>query len=226
MAMCDGDGLRRAGRVAGAEVPASLVMTEGIVAKPGNLSSRHPSMSRARKGMDERPDPELEAHLRQGAGREWLEEAAEDEQLTELLRRRRLDLGDRARELVHRGERVRAETGALSFSGRVVYAGSDFATIDRGEDTVDVVLDSAVWALEASDSAGREQSGEPLSFRARLAELASSGEQMRLIVSDGRAIIGTLVVVAADHVELVRDGDTIVVPIRQIVAIARSSARS
>jgi hypothetical protein len=175
--------------------------------------------------MDERPDREIEEHLRQGAGREWLEDAAEDEQLTELMRRRRLGLGDRARELVHRGERVRAEAGSHTFSGQLVYAGSDFATVDRGEDLVEVVLDAAVWTVERSESGGREQSGEPLSFRARLAELAATPAQVRVIVADGRVILGSIELAATDHVEMSQDGHTIVVPTRLILAVIRPSAR-
>ena len=57
------------------------------------------------------PDPHLAAELRQGAGREWAEEAAEDEQLTELLRRRKLELADVVRDLAHRGGRVSVEFG-------------------------------------------------------------------------------------------------------------------
>jgi hypothetical protein len=175
--------------------------------------------------MDERPDPEIEAHLRHGAGREWLEDAAEDEQLTEVMRRRRLGLADRARELVHRGERVRAEAGSHTFSGQVTYAGSDFATVDRGEDLVEVVLDSAVWTVERSESGGREQSGEPLSFRARLAELAATPTQVRVIVADGRVILGSIELAATDHVEMSQDGHTIVVPTRLILAVIRANAR-
>jgi hypothetical protein len=170
-------------------------------------------------------DREIEEHLRQGAGREWKEEAAEDEQLTELLRRRRLTLGERALELVHRGERVRAETGTQTFSGHVVHAGSDFATVDRGEDLVEVVLDAAVWTIERSAEGGREQSGEALSFKGRLAEIASNSESVRLVVVDGRALVGHIEVVAADHVEMSQDGNTVVVPIRLIVAVIRSNAR-
>jgi hypothetical protein len=175
--------------------------------------------------MDERPDREIEEHLRQGAGREWLEDAAEDEQLTELMRRRRLGLGDRARELVHRGERVRAEAGSHTFSGQLVYAGSDFATVDRGEDLVEVVLDAAVWTVERSESGGREQSGEPLSFRARLAELAATPAQVRVIVADGKVILGSIELAATDHVEMSQDGHTIVVPTRSILAVIRPNAR-
>ena len=175
--------------------------------------------------MEQTPDRDIESHLRQGAGREWLEEAAEDEQLTELLRRRRLDLSGRVLELVHRGERVRAETGVHTFSGRVVYAGADFASIDRDDDLVEVVLDSAVWMLDRGASGGIEQSGDKLTFRARLAEISSAPELVRLVVIDGRALVGSIDVVATDHVELTQDGNTIVVPIRQIVAVIRSTSR-
>ena len=175
--------------------------------------------------MEQTPDRDVESHLRQGAGREWLEDAAEDEQLTELLRRRRLDLSGRVLELVHRGERVRAETGAHTFSGRVVYAGADFASIDRGEDRVEIILDSAVWTVERNESGGNEQSGDRLTFRARLAEIAAASESVRLVVVDGRAIVGSIDVVATDHVELTQDGNTIVVPIRQIAAVIRSTSQ-
>jgi hypothetical protein len=175
--------------------------------------------------MEKTPDRDVESHLRQGAGREWLEEAAEDEKLTELLRRRRLDLSGRILELVHGGERVRAETGAHTFSGRVVYAGADFATVDRGEDLVEVVFDAAVWTVERRASGGIEQSGDMLTFRARLAEIAATAEQVRMIVIDGRAIVGSAEVVAIDHVDVTQDGNTIVVPIRQIAAVIRSTSR-
>ena len=39
--------------------------------------------------MEKTPDRDVESHLRQSIGREWQEEAAEDEMLTELLRKRR-----------------------------------------------------------------------------------------------------------------------------------------
>ena len=224
--MWDSDGRYRTDLAVGAEVPASLVRTEGLATAFWNLSSSVHSMSRARNKMEERPDQDIETHLRHGlAGREWIEEAAEDEQLTELLRRRRLDLGARALELVHRGERVRAETQGQTFSGHVVYAGSDFATLDRGEDLVEVVLDSAIWAIEAATAGGREQSGPPLTFRARLSEIASSGAQTRLVIADGRAIVGFLDVVATDHVEISQDENPIVIPIRLIVAVVRPNDR-
>jgi hypothetical protein len=65
-----------------------------------------------------------------------------------------------------------------------------------------------------------------LSFRARLAEIASSGAQVRLVVADGRAIVGSVEVVAIDHVQVSQDGNVVVMPIRLIGAVIRPSARS
>jgi len=167
----------------------------------------------------------METDLRQGAGREWLEEAAEDERLTELLRRRKLDLAGRAIEVVHRGDRARAEIGAHTFSGHLVYAGADFATVDRGDDIVEVVFDAAVWTLEPTESGGHDQSGDPLTFRARLAEISASRESVRMIVVDGKSIVGVIEVVATDHVEMIQDGNSLVVPLRLIVAVVRPTSR-
>jgi hypothetical protein len=107
----------------------------------------------------------------------------------------------------------------------VIYAGSDFATVDRGDDRVEVVLDAAIWTVEKISAGGQDQSGEPLSLRARLAEISSASESIRMVVTDGRAIVGSIDVVAADHVEMSQDGNTVVVPIRLIGAMIRSTAR-
>jgi hypothetical protein len=168
------------------------------------------------------PEPDIEAALRQGAGRDWAEEAAEDEQLTELLRRRRADLGTRLREAVHRGERVRAEIGSQTFAGVIAYAGPDFATVARMEDEVDVVLDQAVWTIEPSQSGGIEQHGPSLTFRARLSEIAGAGSEVRIVTKDGKAVVGVIAVVAADHVEVPRDGHRVLIPTRVIAAVIRT----
>lgn len=176
--------------------------------------------------MIEGPDPELADHLRQGAGRELREEAAEDERLTELLRRRRLDLGGRLLESVHRGERVRAETGSHNFAGLLVYAGADFATVQRADDVVEVVLAAAVWTVESSPTGGVDQTGEPLTFRARLAEIASTPETVIVALREGRNIVGSIDVVTGDHLDIDQDGSTVLVPLALVTAVIRSSPRS
>jgi hypothetical protein len=171
----------------------------------------------------ENPDPELESVLRE-AGREMIEEAAEDERLTELLRRRRVEMSDLALEWVHRGQRVRAEAGAQTFSGKVVFAGSDYVTIDRIEDQVAVRLDRATWTLEPDHGEGHEQTGPATSLKARLTELAATGEALRLFVAEGRALVGSVAVVAADQVEFRQDHLTVLVPTDLILAVITSRA--
>jgi hypothetical protein len=171
----------------------------------------------------ENPDPELESVLRE-AGREMNEEAAEDERLTELLRRRRLELSDLAVEWVHRGQRVRAEAGTQTFAGQVVFAGTDYVTIDRGEDQVAVCLDRATWTLEADQGGGHEQTGPATSLKARLTELAATGEALRLIVAEGRSLVGSVAVVATDQVEFHQDRLTVLVPTDLILAVITSRA--
>ena len=176
--------------------------------------------------MSEKRETEqnLESELRQTAGREWAEEAAEDERLTELMRSRRMELGQRARELVDSGNRVRVETGNQTFAGQLTYAGTDYAVVDRGDDLVAVRLDSGTVAVEPGTGPPAGQSGAPTSLKAHLAELASTGESLRLIVGQ-RALIGSIDVVAEDHLVFNQDGQTILVPFRQLVAVVRPKPR-
>ncbi len=177
-------------------------------------------MSRARKDMDERenPDPELESVLRE-AGREMIAEAAEDERLTELLRRRRQTLADLALEWVHRGQRVRAELGAQNFTGQVVYAGSDYVTLERAEDQVAIPFHRATWTLEPDGNAGTEQLAGVTSLKARLSELEATGETIRVLVGDGRALVGSVAVVASDQIEIRQDHLRVMVPLELIIAV-------
>jgi hypothetical protein len=171
----------------------------------------------------ENPNPELEAVLRE-AGREMIEEAAEDERLTELLRRRREGMSELAIDWVHRGQRVRAEAGTQTFSGQVVFAGTDYVTIERVEDQVALRLDRATWTLEGDPGVGHEQAGAGTSLKARLTELAASGETVRLIVAEGRALVGSVSVVAVDQVEVQQDHLTVMVPLDLILAVITTTA--
>ena len=184
-------------------------------------------MSRARNQMpEERETPDyLSSELRQGAGKEWLAEAAEDERLTELLRRRRQDLSAVALDLVHRGDRVRAELGDSYYTGKAVFAGTDFVTIENDESFIDIRSDAAIWIVERSSSGGHEQTGGSTSLKARLSEAATTGEQVRLVTATGRAHIGSIEIVAQDHVELTDGTSVMVVPLKMIAAVVRSKSR-
>lgn len=170
------------------------------------------------------PDPDLASELRQGAGREWVEEAAEDERLTELQRRRRLTLADQAREMVNRGDRVSVEFGGHSFSGAVAVAGEDYATIEGPGQTADIKIDEARWSVLPLDQAAPSRPGGPETFRALLHQHSGSGRTVRLALPGGDMVIGAVAVVAEDHVEVNDvDGRRLIVPLKMVLAVVRSS---
>lgn len=173
---------------------------------------------------ERQPDPDLASELRQSAGREWNEEAAEDERLTELHRRRRLSLSDLAKELVNRGDRVSVEFGGHNFGGAVVSAGEDYATVDGPGQTADIKLEETRWSVLPGDQAAGTGSAGAGSFRALLHELAASEQVVRLALPGGDMVIGTIEVVAADHI-VMNDVDErrLVVPTKLILAVVRSS---
>jgi len=171
------------------------------------------------------PDPILESELRQGAGREWSEEAAEDERMTEKLRERRMELSGRMREFVARGQRVRAEAGSLSCSGTVVFAGTDYSVIDRDDDEVAVRLMSATWTLEPGGRSGHHQTGNSMSFKAHLAQLESSGEEVRIVIGDGRQTSGSVTTAAQDSIVIDHDGTEVLIPLVAVIAVARPKPR-
>lgn len=148
------------------------------------------------------PDPNLASELRQRAGQEWKEEAAEDERLTELHRRRRLTLEDMAKEMVNRRDRVSVEFSGHSFSGAVMGAGADFATVGGPGQVADIKLEAARWSVLISDTSSETRTAGPESFRAMLHQHSSSGHVVRLALPGGDMVIGKLSVIADDHVEV------------------------
>jgi hypothetical protein len=170
------------------------------------------------------PDPDLASELRQGAGREMIEEAAEDERLTEAHRRRQSTLGDQAAEMVNRGDRVSVEFGGHSFSGRVAAAGSDYATIDGPGQSADIKLNEARWSVLPLEGQAESNVAGPETFLALLREHSNNGRTVRLALPQGDMVIGALAVVTEDHVE-VNDVDQrrLIVPMNLILAVVRSS---
>ena len=171
--------------------------------------------------MEQTPDRDVESHLRHGAGREWLEEAAEDEQLTELLRMRRLDLSGTSPPVGSPWSVCGPRREPIpSPAGSCTPAGTSPASI--GATTgVDRVLDSAIWTrneaswVATSRAATNSPSAPPGSPKSRLqwrwcARSLSMGGP-----SSGRSMLRSP---ATDHAESTQDGNTIVVPIRQIAA--------
>lgn len=169
-------------------------------------------------------DPDLAAELRQGAGQEMAEEAAEDERLTELHRQRRMTLEDRGKEMVNRGERVSVEFGGHSFSGAVATAGSDYVTIDGPGQSADVKTAEARWSILPLDTPSDARVAGVESFQALLHDHSAAGRNVRLALPGGDMVIGSITVVADDHVQMTDvDQRQLIVPTKLILAVVRSS---
>ncbi len=170
------------------------------------------------------PDRDLAAELRQGAGQEMAAEAAEDEQLTELYRRRQMTLADQAKEMVNRGDRVSVEFGGHSFGGAVTVAGSDYATVEGPGQTADIRLNRARWSILPLDAPGDNPHSGLETFKAVLADHSAAQRTIRLALPGGDMVIGLATVVADDHVEMNDvDNRRLIVPMDMILAVVRSS---
>ena len=62
-------------------------------------------------------------------------------------------------------------------------------------------------------------------LKARLAETSAGTESVRVITEDGRPYIGSIPIVATDHIEVVDEGRRLVVPIERLVAVVRPIPR-
>jgi len=173
--------------------------------------------------QDQQPDPNLASQLRETAGAEWTAEAAEDERLTELLRRRRLTLSDLAKEMANRGERISVEFGGHSFTGAIVGAGDDYVTIQGPGQIAEVGLAQARWSILNAEGPTVQSVNTAPSFRAALHEHAAAETNIRLTLDRGDMVIGKVTVVATDHLE-VSDVDErrIYVPMEIVLGTIRS----
>lgn len=164
---------------------------------------------------------DLGRELRQGAGRELRVEAATDEELSEIQRRRRLDLAAAMRNAMHRGDRVMATVSGLTLSHPLISVGSDYLTMTDGSEVIDVLLDGAVLRVDPRPAGGA--SGRPASptFRARLAELEQEAGEVEVVTRGGERVAGRLDVTAADHLVVVADvsGSMTYLPYEEVVVV-------
>lgn len=170
------------------------------------------------------PDRDLASELRQIAGREWAEEAAEDERLSETLRRRQTGLAQVMAEFANRGDRVSTEFSGHTFSGSVVEVGSNFATVLGPGQVADIRLATAKWSVLISAEPAQPQDRGVDSLVALLKLYEAEGANLRLALPGGDMVIGKVSVVASDHVEVADVDDRLLyVPIELIIGIIRST---
>jgi hypothetical protein len=170
------------------------------------------------------PDRDLASQLRQTAGREWVEEAAEDERLTEVMRQRGLTISQLFADMVHRGERVSVDFGGHNFSGALVSGGEDYATIEGSGQVADVKLVTGIWSLLIRGQPVETRSGSPETFKALMQQYVASKTRLRVALPDNQVAVGSIAVVAVDHIELLdADGRPIYIPDQSVLAVIRSS---
>ena len=173
--------------------------------------------------QDPQPDQNLAAELRQTAGAEWVAEAAEDERLTEVLRRRKLNLGDIAKEMANRGERISVEFGGHSFTGAIIGAGDDYVTIQGPGQVAEVGLQRARWSILNADGPPVESADTAESFQGALHQHAAGETTIRLTLDRGELVFGKITVVAADHIEVADvDERRLYIPMEIVLGTIRS----
>jgi hypothetical protein len=149
--------------------------------------------------MPELPFDDLARDLRQGPGDELRREAAADEALTELQRRRRASLSEVARAAMHRGDGTVVQVAGLVLSHPLVAVGKDYVVMTTADGTIDVLLEAAVLTIEPRPSGGRSGVAEAATWRARLAEHEQHDTEVELVTTAGVRVAGVIEVAASDH---------------------------
>jgi len=171
------------------------------------------------------PDRDLASQLRDSAGREWTEEAAEDESQTEALRQRQMDLLAVVEDAAHRGDRATVEMGDSTLSGPIINTGTDYLAIGLAEQEADVMFDAGIWTFVPGDnpSTGPKQSG--MSFLGLLKQHSGTGMRVRVELIGGGVVLGVIKLVSSDHLRIEDpDGRLTYVPTINVRAVIRSTS--
>ncbi|MDH3463354.1 MAG: hypothetical protein OEM32_07015 [Acidimicrobiia bacterium] len=174
--------------------------------------------------QDNIPEEELVTYLRQEAGREIKEEAAEEERLTETMRQRRQDFAGVAEGAAHAGQRGTAEFDGKVYSGPILATGTDYVTLRLADQEADVYLPTAVWSFTDFVGETPPSVATGMSLRGRLAEHAADDARVRVEVAGGNALMGTIKAVADDHLRMEdADGRDVYVAVDQVRSVIRST---
>jgi hypothetical protein len=165
---------------------------------------------------------ELASDLRRRVGAEFVEEAAEIEQLTDLQRRRRADLAEVARAAMHRGDRVTISCQSGYWVGQLQSVGDDYVVLETAELLVEAHLPSIGLEIEPSRSGGRSGSPGSSTWRARLIELELEGETIALVAPTANAeVTGRIEVVASDHLVIDTGDRRSILPLAVVAVVLR-----
>lgn len=173
---------------------------------------------------------DLGRELRQRIGGELRAEAHETERLVALQARRRASLADLARHAQARGDQVAVQLPGLRLTGTVVHAAGDLLSLDIHGQRIDVAVDRLLALRVATPGragAGRDATGDPPGFTARLLELEMAAQPVELVVRDvADPLPGVLVAVAVDHVALADpDGQEWAIALPAVLAVRTRRSR-
>lgn len=169
--------------------------------------------------MTSDPLDNLAAHLRHGEGADMIDEWEITELETEQGRLRRRALADVWEQAMHRGDRVRVVTPFGRITGAVDFVGTDYATVIGERVCWDLRLDASAMQAFKSPRGGHTVRGGSRTFRARVAEFESTGEEVTVLLGT-EEFAGRIAVAATDHLVLTGEPAT-VIPLALISAIRR-----
>jgi hypothetical protein len=164
----------------------------------------------------------LAEELRRRVAADFRSEAEEVERLVQLQRRRKATLRDIATAAMHQGQEVRLRGSGEEWVGELMAVGSDYLSLKTATQILEAKLDSIVIGLVPARQGGR--TGKPASetFKARLAEFESTGEEVT--VRSRQPVIevtGVIEVVAADHIEMNCPAERCYLPIDGVFMVIR-----
>jgi hypothetical protein len=147
-------------------------------------------------------------------------EAEEDERLAALALLRDRTLGDVARELLHRGDRIAAVCPGRTATGLVIAAAGDLLTVQSAAGAVDLRLGPPVLVrvLDRARAGGAPAGRGAQSFTARLYEHEAGGGRVAIGWGPtGEEVVGRITAVARDHLVVAEaDGTTAFLPLAAV----------
>lgn len=163
---------------------------------------------------------ELARSLREGVGQDWREEAAADESLTELQRRRHTTLAETLRLATAAGHRIVIWISSRAIADSITGIGADHVECESDDGTWIVRIASARFEIVRTPSGGASIRSFEETFRARLAEIEMGGTPVEVVTSDGGSHHGAITVLATDHIAVTMESEaTTLVPLELVAAV-------
>ena len=167
----------------------------------------------------------------ESAWTDWRDEQEQVSRDAAAVRRHGLDVRDRLREAMARGDRVWVVTSGTRIVGQVIEVDDDLLSLRTLGGRTDIRLDPvpriAIGSVEVAAGSGRTPPLSSGGFRGRLLDAETSGADYVVGVADGELLEGR-VLVGRDHVDVLIDdepGSATTVTLPMISFVRRSALR-